>query len=125
METLDLDSKSKKQAAQYSLNLIKVSLDHLVIPDAEDKAPDVDATVAAMKQLSVMDTKKDLASKYPCSNEMLKELIKDHERIITQLAKSMSRYYERYRDVSLRDLLNRVIEEHKNIAWRLKRYLIA
>ncbi|MCW3104188.1 MAG: starvation/stationary phase protection protein [Bacteroidetes bacterium] len=123
METLDL--KSKTQAAQYSLNLIKVSLDHLVTPDAENKAPDVDATEAAMKQLSVIEAKKELVNKYPCSNEMLKELIKDHERIITQLGKSMSRYYERYRDVSLRDLLNRVIEEHKNIAWRLKRYLVA
>lgn len=121
---LTRNRKARKLAAQYSLSLIKASLDHLININTEGKIPDVNATLAVMKEFSSQSVKNVTNDKYPCSNEMLKELIKDHERIITQLRNNMTNYYERYKDMSIRNLLNGIIEEHKTIAWTLKRYLV-
>ncbi|MCE3280092.1 MAG: Dps family ferritin [Bacteroidetes bacterium] len=122
--SLPEDKQAKTMTAEYSLSLIKASLDHLVNENTDGKIPDVDATVAVIKEFGHQDLNKPVGNKYPCSNEMLKELIKDHERIITQLRKNMSNYYERYRDLSFRNILNGIIEEHKTVALTLKRFLI-
>jgi hypothetical protein len=121
---LSRNNKARKLVAQYSLSLIKASLDHLINVNTEGKIPDVDATIEVMKEFGHQQVKKNVEDKYPCSNEMIKELIKDHERIITQLRNNMANYYERYKDVGLRNMLNGIIEEHKTIAWTLKRYLV-
>jgi hypothetical protein len=122
--SLPEDKQAKTMTAEYSLSLIKASLDHLASENTDGKIPDVDATVAVMKEFGHQHLNKPVGNKYPCSNEMLKELIKDHERIITQLRKNMSNYYERYRDLSFRNILNGIIEEHKTVALTLKRFLI-
>jgi DNA-binding ferritin-like protein len=116
------EKKAKDQAAQYSLSLIQAS-DPLISEDSE-KIPDVDATLAVMKEFGTQKVEKTETRKYPCSNEMLKELIKDHERIINQLKKKMTNYYERYKDLKLRNMINGIIEEHKTVAWTLKRFLV-
>jgi hypothetical protein len=118
---LNSNVESQKMAAQYSLSLIKASVDHII---AEDKEPDIDATLNVIKEFETEnDSKK--SDKYPCSNEMMKELIKDHERIILQIRNKISNYYERYRDGrSITNFLNGIIEEHKAVAWALKRYLV-
>jgi hypothetical protein len=118
---LNSNAESKKMAAQYSLSLIKASVDHII---ADDKEPDIDATLSVIKEFEA-DTKKPSTDKYPCSNEMMKELIKDHERIILQIRNKVSNYYERYRDGrNISNFLNGIIEEHKAVAWALKRYLV-
>jgi hypothetical protein len=122
--TLTKNGKTKKLAAQYSLSLIKASLDYLINTTSEGKIPDVNATLAVMKEFASKDVNKEIQDKYPCSNEMLKELIKDHERIIVQLHKTMMSYYERYRDLNIKSFLHGIIEEHKTIAGTLKRYLV-
>jgi hypothetical protein len=119
---LTRDTKAKKLAAQYSLNLIKASLDHLILINSESKAADIDKVFSVMKEFNI--NTKSLSDKYPCSNEMLKELIKDHERIIVQLRESVSKCYSKYKDVRIGDLINSIIEEHKTIAWTLRRYLV-
>jgi hypothetical protein len=122
--SLPEDKQAKTMAAEYSLSLIKASLDNLINPDTDGKIPDVEATVAVMKEFGHQNMNKKVGNKYPCSNEMLKELIKDHERIINQLRQNMSNYYERYRDLSFRNILNGIIEEHKTVALTLKRFLV-
>lgn len=114
------DLKEKKMAAQYSLSLIKASVDHLITPEKE---PDMNATLEVINEFG-SENKKEISDKYPCSNEMLKELIKDHERIILQLKKTVSNYYERYKDSKISNFLNGIIEEHKMVAWTLKRYMV-
>jgi hypothetical protein len=120
---LSRDTKAKKLAAQYSLNLIKASLDHLILINSDGKAPDIDKVFEVMKEFNMNNSTNGETNKYPCSNEMLKELIKDHERIITQLRESVSKCYSKYKDVRVGDLINSIIEEHKTIAWTLRRYL--
>jgi hypothetical protein len=123
-EILSNSNKAKRLATQYSLSMIKASLDHLINSSTDGKIPDLNATLAVMKEFSSKDIQNISPDKYRCSNEMLKELIKDHERIINQLKTTMTSCYERYRDMSFRNLLNGIIEEHKTIAWTLKRYLV-
>ncbi|HEX8515977.1 MAG TPA: hypothetical protein VF868_07240 [Bacteroidia bacterium] len=115
------DIKAKKMAAEYSLSLIKAS-DPLINSD-EEKTPDVNASIAVIREFGSKKVENAVVDKYPCSNEMLKELIKDHERIITQLKKNMTNYYERY-NTGIKNLVNGIIEEHKTVAWTLKRLLV-
>jgi hypothetical protein len=119
---LTRDMKAKKFAAQYSLDLIKASLDHLILVNSDGKAPDINKVFAVMNEFHSGGG--GLSDKYPCSNEMLKELIKDHERIINQLRENVSKCYSKYKDVRIGELINSIIEEHKTIAWTLRRYLI-
>jgi hypothetical protein len=124
---LSRDMSAKKRASQYSLNLIKASLDHLILINSEGKVPDIDKVFAVMKEFNMNNENKDgdsSSNKYPCSNEMLKELIKDHERIILQLRENVSKCYSKYKDVRVGELISSIIEEHKTIAWTLRRYLI-
>jgi hypothetical protein len=118
------DSNAKKMAAQYSLNLIKASLDHLILLNSDGKVTDIDKVFAVMNEFNMKNKNNGSSNKYPCSNEMLKELIKDHERIIGQLRENVSKCYSKYKDVRVGDLINSIIEEHRTIAWTLKRYLI-
>lgn len=121
---LSRDMKAKKLASQYSLNLIKASLDHLILLNSEGKVPDIDKVFSVMKEFNMNNGTNVETNKYPCSNEMLKELIKDHERIILQLRENVSKCYSKYKDVRVGELINSIIEEHKTIAWTLRRYLI-
>jgi DNA-binding ferritin-like protein len=116
------DPRRKKEAVEHSLSLIKNSLDHLQIVESETTT-DAEAAVSSLKQ--ICESKADESTKYRCSNEMIRELIKDHERIIQQLGSSVTRAYERFRDNRIAMLTRNVIEEHKTIAWRLKRFLVS
>ncbi|MDQ3047151.1 MAG: hypothetical protein M3R27_06345 [Bacteroidota bacterium] len=110
------EAEAKKKAAEYSLGLIKASIDHL----SDTNTADVDKMMVAIIELNHSDRK---TSKYPCSNEMLKELVKDHERIISELKMNLSNYYERFRDVSIVDRVKGIIEEHRTIAWILRKHM--
>lgn len=117
------DTEAKKQVAQYSLSLIKASLDQLIMSNTDGKIADVNQLYNVMSEFNTYHPS-DKTDKYPCSNEMLKELIKDHERIIVELKRNLSLCYERYRDVSLSNVLNGIIEEHRSIASTLKKFLV-
>ena len=119
------DTIAKKQAAQYSLSLIKASLDNLITLNTEGKIADVDQLYNVMNEFNTYSPSSDATeSKYPCSNEMLKELIKDHERIIVQLKNKLSLCYEKYRGASISTVLSGIIEEHKSIVSTLKKFLV-
>jgi hypothetical protein len=117
------DSEAKKQVAQYSLSLIKASLDQLLTSNTEGKIADVNQLYNVMSEFNTYHPS-NKTDKYPCSNEMLKELIKDHERIILQLKQKLTLCYERYKDVSVSNLLTGIIEEHKSISSTLKKFLV-
>jgi hypothetical protein len=117
------DSEAKKQVAQYSLSLIKASLDQLLTSNTDGKIDDVNQLYNVMSEFNTYHPS-DKTDKYPCSNEMLKELIKDHERIILELKHKLTLCYERYKDVSVSNVLSGIIEEHKSIASTLKKFLV-
>ncbi|MES2285275.1 MAG: hypothetical protein V4547_06260 [Bacteroidota bacterium] len=98
---------------QYSLALIEASLDYLRFINTELIT---DRKSAIMKKLIALTYFGEM-NKLLCSKEMLKELLKDHERIISQLRKS----FERYRDRDEAGFITSIIEKHQSIARQLRK----
>jgi hypothetical protein len=98
---------------QYSLTLIESSLDYLRLINTEL----ITEKKSAIMRKLISLTNSDELNKLLCSKEMLKELLKDHERIISLLRKS----FEKYRDREEANFITSIIEKHQSIARKLRR----
>lgn len=98
---------------QYSLNLIESTLDYLRLINTEL----ITEKKSAIMRKLISLTNSDELNKLLCSKEMLKELLKDHERIISQLRKS----FEKYRDREEANFISSIIEKHQSVARKLRR----
>lgn len=65
---------------------------------------------------------KESPGKYPDKNDMLKELLTDHETVIKALRKGIDDCDDKYKDAGTADFLTGLMEEHETIAWTLRRY---
>ncbi len=102
---------------QYSLNLIEASIDYLFMIDTEKITDEKSAINITEKFISLPSFKNELC-KILCSKEMLKEMLKDHERIIIQLRSSL----EKYKDQGEANFISSLIEKHQSIARKLRKY---
>jgi starvation-inducible DNA-binding protein len=59
---------------------------------------------------------------YPSQQEMLKELLADHESIIIQLRKNIDASEDQFKDKATADFLTDLIRSHETMAWTLRRY---
>ncbi|MDO9186916.1 MAG: hypothetical protein Q7W13_12960 [Bacteroidia bacterium] len=98
---------------QYSLTLIESSLDYLRLINTEL----ITEKKSAIMRKLISLTNPDELNKLICSKEMLKELLKDHERIISLLRKS----FEKYRDKEEANFITSIIEKHQSVARKLRR----
>lgn len=80
-------------------------------------------TPGTMKEFIDMSSLKEAPGKYPSQQDMLKELLKDHEAVIVQLRKFIDECDEKYGDIGTSDFLTDLLKEHETIAWTLRRYL--
>jgi starvation-inducible DNA-binding protein len=80
----------------------------------------VPGTMAEFIKLSAL---KEAAGKVPTQQEMIKELLTDHESVIKALRKAVDACDEEYKDAGTADFLTNLMEEHETIAWTLRRYL--
>jgi|GEM_PF-3427926 len=100
---------------QYSLTLIEASLDYLFMLNTSGIS---DENSKIIKKLISVSFNKEEQGKLLYSKEMLKELLKDHERIIFQLRKN----FEKYKGSDEANFITSIIERHQNIARKLKKY---
>lgn len=80
-------------------------------------------TPGTMQEFLQMGSLKEAPGKYPSQQQMLNELLKDHEAVIIQLRKHIADCDEKYGDIGTSDFLTDLIKEHETIAWTLRRYL--
>jgi starvation-inducible DNA-binding protein len=80
-------------------------------------------TIGTTKEFQEHASLKEAPGKYPSSQEMIKELLKDHESVIQQLRKQVDACDEQYKDAGTADFLTGLMEQHETIAWVLRRYL--
>lgn len=114
-------ASSLKFNLQYSLRLIEASIDYLIMTNTGDEAIDIHHSGAKVDELVSLSSLNDETGKYPCTKEMIKELLKDHERIIIQLRKRIE-LSDRFHDYETVEFVNAIIEEHQNIAGKFRRY---
>lgn len=80
-------------------------------------------TPGTMQEFLNHTSLKESPGKYPAQNEMIKELLKDHEAIIVQLRKNIDDCDEKFKDAGTADFLTDLLREHETMAWTLRRYL--
>lgn len=80
-------------------------------------------TPGTMQEFLKLATLKEAPGKYPSQQEMIKELLKDHESVIKQLREYIDDCDEKYNDAGTADFLTDLLREHETIAWTLRRYL--
>jgi starvation-inducible DNA-binding protein len=68
---------------------------------------------------------KEAPGKYPDQATMIKELLADHENVISSLRKAIDECAEKYKDALTADFLTDLAREHETIAWTLRRYIKA
>ena len=57
------------------------------------------------------------------SSALIKELMLDHECIITSQRKSFNRFIDLYQDLGTGDFISGLIEKHEEMAWKLRAQL--
>ena len=80
-------------------------------------------TPGTMQEFLEHSSLKEAPGKYPNQKEMLSELLKDHEAVVTQMRKNIDDCDEKYSDKGTADFLTGLMLDHETIAWTLRRYL--
>ena len=60
--------------------------------------------------------------KIPTKQEMIKELVNDHETIVKSLRKFVDDTEEKYGDKGTSDFLTGLMQAHEKMAWKLRKY---
>ena len=60
--------------------------------------------------------------KIPTNQEMIKELVNDHETIVKSLRKFVDDTEEKYGDKGTSDFLTGLMQAHEKMVWKLRKY---
>lgn len=80
-------------------------------------------TIGTMEEFLDSTRLKESPGRNPSRNEMIKDLLDDHEFIIVHLRKDIDEYAANNKDAGTVDFLTGIMEEHETTAWVLRRYL--
>jgi starvation-inducible DNA-binding protein len=82
-------------------------------------------TPGTMTEFIKHATLQESPGKYPDQSAMIKELLADHETVISSLRKAIDDCAEKYKDALTADFLTDLARDHETIAWTLRRYIKA
>lgn len=80
-------------------------------------------TIGTMKEFSKLTRLEEKENNYPMQKEMISDLLKDHEILITEIRKDIEACSEENHDAGTADLLTKILQQHETMAWILRRYL--
>jgi starvation-inducible DNA-binding protein len=80
-------------------------------------------TIGTLKEFAEHTRIAESPDKYPEQFDMLKELLCDHEQLITDMRKDIVIAAEKSKDIGTIDFLTGILEQHETTAWILRRYL--
>lgn len=76
-----------------------------------------------VKEFSEMTTLKEHPGVNGSADDMMKELLSDHQAVIVELRKGIDLCADETKDAGTADLLTKLMEQHETVAWVLRRYL--
>lgn len=79
-------------------------------------------TPGTMEEFKKLSKLKESPGTIPSTNEMVKELLSDHETIIQSLRKKIDECDDDFKDAGTADFLTALMEKEETIAWTLRRY---
>ena len=101
-------------------NKLQQAIDEIALLKKEMGIPVTNTVKKFMYQSSLQAA----PDKYNDKNEMLKELLGDHETVIKVLNKNITNCEKKYNDYSLADFLRYHLQRHLSITFELRKYLM-
>ena len=80
-------------------------------------------TIGTMKEFSGLTRIRETPGKYPAQKDMISELLRDHEGLVSEIRKDVDVCAEQIKDAGTADFLTGIMEQHETAAWVLRRYL--
>lgn len=95
-----------------------------IIDEVAERARALDGkAVATLSEYVKMTRLREQPGQYPNADGMLKNLLHDHEAIITQLREDLQAAQDDYKDAGTADFLTGLMEQHEKMAWMLRSFL--
>ena len=66
---------------------------------------------------------KEQPGQFPPANEMVANLLTDHEALVRQLRADLTTCFDKYHDAGTSDFLTGVLEKHEKMGWMLRAFL--
>ena len=80
-------------------------------------------TIGTMKEFLKYARLKESPDQYPSQQQMIRELLEDHESVAVAIRRDIETCDEELNDVGTTDFLTKVLQQHETTAWVLRRYL--
>ncbi len=80
-------------------------------------------TIGSMKEFGEHTRLEESFGKCSLQNDMMKELLSDHELMAVELRKDIETCANKNNDAGTTDLLTGLLQQHETAAWVLRRYL--
>ncbi|WP_291285164.1 DNA starvation/stationary phase protection protein [Flavobacterium sp.] len=81
-----------------------------------------DKTIGTMKEFIENSTLKESPKEYPSQKQMLKELLENHEQLVTEFRDYIPVFEAENNDAGSADFVTGLLQEHEKMAWVLRRY---
>lgn len=79
-------------------------------------------TIGTMKEFVELARLKESPDNYPSQKDMMKELLKDYDTLISEIRKDIDESSNN-KDAGTTDFLTGILQDHETTAWILRRYL--
>ena len=79
--------------------------------------------IGTLKEFSSLSSLKESANEYPAQQDMLKELMTDHEKLSVHYRHQIDKLSKDQKDAGTVDFLTGILENHESNAWIFRRYL--
>lgn len=79
-------------------------------------------TIGTMKEFVELARLKESPDNYPSQKDMMKELLKDYDTLISEIRKDIDES-SKNKDAGTTDFLTGILQDHETTAWILRRYL--
>ena len=78
--------------------------------------------IGTTSEFAKLSQLKENPGKLPSNQEMIKELVNDHETIVKSLRQFVDDTEEKYADKGTSDFLTGLMQAHEKMAWKLRKY---
>jgi starvation-inducible DNA-binding protein len=80
-------------------------------------------TIGTMSEFSNITRLQESPGIYPNQDDMMKELLNDHETLIKELRNDVEEIDMSFKDIGTIDFMTGLLQQHETTAWILRRYL--
>jgi len=95
-----------------------------IVDDVAERARTLSGhAVATLVEFQDAARLKEHPGQYPAAEEMLENLVADHEAIVRQLRADADATADKYHDTGTNDFLVGLMEKHEKMAWMLRSFL--